>query len=232
MNLNPLLIGVLLTLVISTLHGYRKGFIKIVITLISFVLTLWLVSVVTPYISTYLVEHTGLYDAVKGQVAEAFADNNALLDNTIPENQTTTINSYDVPSVMKSTLITNNTAETYTRLAVSAFEDYISSFLARIIINLAAFVCTFLMITIFLRMTFFSLEIISKIPIIKGINKFAGLFAGFAEGLIIVWIFFLAVTMFAGNTIGRQIFDLVQSDPLLNILYNSNVLLKIIYTFV
>lgn len=230
--MNPLLIGVLAVLIICTVHGYHKGFIKIIISLISLVLTIWLVSVVTPYISTYLVEHTGLYDGVKAQVAEAFAEDNSHLDNTVPENQTTTINSYDVPNIMKSTLISNNTVDTYTRLAVSAFEDYISSFLARIIINVAAFICTFLMITVFLRMTFFSLELISKIPIIKGTNKFIGLFAGFAEGLLIVWIFFLAATIFSGNAFGRQFFELVESNVLLNYLYNSNVLLKVIYTFV
>ncbi len=228
--MNPLLIGVLIVLLVSVFHGYQKGFIKILVSLISFVLTIWLVMVVTPYISTYLVEQTGLYNVVKDRVTESFAEDNSRYDNTISENQTRTINSYEVPSAMKTTLITHNTQPTYTKLAVSAFEDYISSYLARLIINVAAFVCTFVMITIFLRMTFFSLELIARIPIIKGFNKFLGLFAGLMEGILAIWIFFLLITMFSGSSWGRQVYPLIEESYLLSSLYNNNILLILIST--
>lgn len=230
--LNPLMIGVLIIIIGTTIHGYRKGFLKILISILSLVLTIWLVAVVTPYISTYLVEHTGLYDAMKNRVAESLAEDNARLDNTIPENQTETINSYEVPNAVKTTLINNNTEPTYTKLAVTVFEDYVSSFLARLIINIAAFVCTFIMITVFLRMTFFSLELISKIPIIKGLNKLIGLVAGFAEGILIVWVFFLFITIFAGGVWGSLLFMMIDDNILLSTLYNTNILLKIISALV
>lgn len=229
--MNELLAVVLIILVVSMIHGYHKGFIKIIISFLSLVLTIWLVSVVTPYISDYLIENTQLYQGVKNQINEAFAEDNARYDNTIEENQIRTIHSYQVPDAMKNTLISNNNEAVYRSLMVSVFEDYISSFIARMVLNVLAFVCTFLMITIFLRMTFFTMEILSRIPVIKGLNKIAGLLLGLVEGVLIVWVIFLAATMFAGNEIGSRFFSLISQNVFLSVLYNCNILLKIIYSF-
>lgn len=229
--MNELLAAVLVILLVCTWHGYRKGFIKIIISFLSIILTFWLVSVVTPYISHYLVENTELYQGVKNQISEAFAEDNARYDNTIPENQMKTIQSYRVPEVMKTTLISNNNESMYETLMVSAFEDYVSSFVARVVLNVFAFVCTFLMITIFLRMTFFSMELLGRLPIVKGINKTAGLFLGFAEGILIVWVLFLGATVFAGNRVGARFFEQINENAFLSLLYNCNILLKLVCSF-
>ena len=229
--MNELLAAVLVILLVCTWHGYRKGFIKIIISFLSIILTFWLVSVVTPYISHYLVENTELYQGVKNQISEAFAEDNARYDNTIPENQVKTIQSYRVPEVMKTTLISNNNESMYETLMVSAFEDYVSSFVARVVLNVFAFVCTFLMITIFLRMTFFSMELLGRLPIVKGINKTAGLFLGFAEGILIVWVLFLGATVFAGNRVGARFFEQINENAFLSLLYNCNILLKLVCSF-
>lgn len=229
--MNELLAAVLVILLVCTWHGYRKGFIKIIISFLSIILTFWLVSVVTPYISHYLVENTELYQGVKNQISEAFAEDNARYDNTIPENQVKTIQSYCVPEVMKTTLISNNNESMYETLMVSAFEDYVSSFVARVVLNVFAFVCTFLMITIFLRMTFFSMELLGRLPIVKGINKTAGLFLGFAEGILIVWVLFLGATVFAGNRVGARFFEQINENAFLSLLYNCNILLKLVCSF-
>lgn len=229
--MNELLAVVLVILAAGTIHGYYKGFIKIIISFLSLILTIWLVSVVTPYISSYLIENTELYQGVRNQVKEAFSEDNARYDNSIEENQIRTINSYQVPDIMKDTLISNNNESVYQSLMVSVFEDYISSFVAKIILNVLAFVCTFLMITIFLRMTFFTMEALSRLPVIKGLNKIAGLLLGLTEGVLIVWVIFLAATMFAGNEIGARFFTMVSQNGFLSFLYNYNMLLMIIYSF-
>ena len=229
--MNELLAVVLIILFVCSVCGYYKGFIKIIISFLSLILTIWLVSVVTPYISTYLIENTELYQGVKNQVTEIFAEDNARYDNTIEENQLKTIDSYQVPDALKRTLISNNNETVYQNLMVSVFEEYISSFIAKIILNVLAFVCTFLMITFFLLMTFLSMEVLSRLPVIKGINKIAGLCLGFVEGILIVWILFLGATMFAGNQIGSRFFELVSQNAFLSFLYNRNLLLMIIYTF-
>lgn len=230
--MNELLIAVLIVLLFFTLHGYNKGFIKIIISLVSLVLTIWLVSVVTPYISDYLIEETPVYNQIKEQITEAFAEDNSRLDNTIAENQEETIKSYGLPVIIKNALISNNTVAAYQDLMVSQFEDYISSYIARIIINAMAFVCTFLMITIFLRFTFFSMKLIAELPIIKGLNRFAGLFAGLLEGVLLIWIGFIGATIFAGKDLGVRFFELVDKSIFLSFLYDNNVLLQILYTFV
>ena len=202
MEINILLAVVVAILAISAVNGYRKGFLRIAISLFTIILVICVVTVISPYISNYLTNHTKVYDHLKTKVVEVFADNNAQYDNTIEENQIKTIESYDLPEIITSCLISNNKAEVYQALMVSLFEEYVAGYLAKMIINAISFIGSFLMLWIFIWFIIFSADIIAKIPIIKGFNKLLGLFAGLIKGLIIVWVGFFVAIIFFGNTIG------------------------------
>lgn len=226
--MNELTIAVLVILGVCTISGYCRGFIRILVSLMSMVLTIALVTIVTPYISDFLMRETRLYETIQDKVVDAFADTNAQRDNTITANQVLTIESYEIPDILKEGLIENNNTEIYQRLMVDIFEDYIGGYIAKLIINALAFAATFLMITIFLRFTILSLHIISKIPIIKGLNKIAGAFAGLAEGVVLVWIGFLFAMLFCGNEIGDKLMMYVSQSPFLTLIFNTNYLLKLV----
>ena len=58
--MNWVLLLVLLILGYNIIRGYRKGFLRIVYSLVSWVIVLTFVTVTTPYINTYLMEYTTL----------------------------------------------------------------------------------------------------------------------------------------------------------------------------
>ena len=62
--MNWVLLLVLLILGYNIIRGYRKGFLRIVYSLVSWVIVLTFVTVATPYINTYLMEHTTLYEKI------------------------------------------------------------------------------------------------------------------------------------------------------------------------
>lgn len=223
-DINWLLLAVLAVLIYFTVSGYKRGFVKLLISLLSMVLTFYLVWVVTPYISNYLINETQLYSTVKEKLDTSFEEANSKRDNTIYENQIETINSYEVPGTVKNILESNNTEDVYNSLAVAFFEDYVSCFLAKIIIRIIAFVVSYIMVMLFLKMTFLSMEIISRIPVISGFNKVAGLFFGFFEGMFIVWMGYLIGAIFFTEKFN----SLVGSSRFLTYLYEKNMILQLL----
>lgn len=61
--------------------------------------------------------------------------------------------------------------------------------LARIVVVLLLY----LLGRLALRWVFGALKILTKLPIIHGLNKILGLFAGIAEGLLIAWLLFYSI---------------------------------------
>lgn len=228
MNINILLVAVIAILAISAVNGYRKGFLRIAISLFTIILVICVVTVISPYVSNYLTNHTKAYDHLKQKVVEVFADNNAQYDNTIEENQIKTIESYDLPEIITSCLISNNKTEVYQTLMVSLFEEYVAGYLAKMIINAISFIGCFLMLWIFIWFVIFSADIIARIPIIKGFNKLLGLLAGLVKGLLIIWVGFFVAIIFFGNTIGSQMLTSINSSVILTVLFNHNLLAKFI----
>lgn len=228
MDINYLFVAVMILFFFCIVNGYRKGFLRIVISLLGIILAIAAVTVVSPHISDYLINHTKTYDAVKEKVISVFQEDNSRLDNTIPENQMLTIESYDLPDVIKNSLIKNNTSEMYQSLMVTIFEDYIAGYLAKIIINAISFIGLFLMLIVFLWFVLFSADIIARIPIIKGANKILGAVAGFLKALIITWVVFFIVLIFFGNDIGNTMMAEVKDSAFLSLLFNTNILFQFI----
>lgn len=68
--MNILTIIVLLLLLLSAVSGYRRGFIKTLASMVSFILSIILVYFATPYISDYLKEKTPVYEIIEDKCEE------------------------------------------------------------------------------------------------------------------------------------------------------------------
>lgn len=226
MEMNFLLIAVLSVFAFCVVQGYRKGFLRIIISLAGIILIIGAVFIISPHISDFLINKSSVYDSLKGKVGQVFEDDNSKLDNTIPENQDMTIESYQLPELLKNALKKNNTDEMYKNLMVDIFEDYISGYLSRLILKASSFIGVFLVLSIILWLALKSADLIAKIPIIKGLNKFLGLIAGLVKALMITWIFFVVVVMFLGNETGGKLMEEIYKSPILTFLFNENILMK------
>lgn len=228
MDINFLLVAVLLLMMICGINGYRRGFLRIVISLIGMIAIIATVTVVSPYVSDYLTNHTNTYDTIRQKIITIFAENNEQRDNTIQENQDLTIDSYDIPEILKGNLKENNNQEMYQSLMVTVFEDYVSAYLAKMAINAIAFVGLFVVLWIFLWFILLSADIVTKIPGLNKINRFLGMLTGLSTALIIVWVFFFIVIVFLGNDVGSAMMKEVKESRLLTFMFNSNYLLRYI----
>ena len=72
----------------------------------------------------------------------------------------------------------------------------------------------------------FALGLASRLPVLHGLNKTAGLVFGLAEGVVLVWIFFFVITVFSTTEWGGRLLTMVSDSGLLSWLYQKNLLFE------
>ncbi|WP_313134399.1 CvpA family protein [Anaerocolumna sp.] len=208
-----------------TLNGRRRGFIKTVFTLFSTIIALLLTMWISPMVNKEVQKNEKVMTFVNHKV-EKVVDFGKKNDKT--SEQMNFIDKLFLPGPIKNALKENNTGDVYTAMAVNSFEEYITGTISRIIINAAVFIIVMLLVMIILGIISSALDIISKLPLINGLNKTAGLLAGLLHGIIITWIGFILLTMFSSTNIGKTMFLLINESKFLTILYDNNLLLRYI----
>ena len=168
----------------------------------------------------------GLSDDKKGSIEDAI--NEAEIPRDV---QVAAIEKADLPDVFKNLLSVNNNSEIYKELGVDTFAQYVGSYLARLIINIVAFLCTFVLITIVLRAIVFALDIVSNLPVLGFINRLAGGAIGVIGALVIVWNVFVVITLLYTTSFGKEMYRMIQSDAILKTIYEYNPILKLATIF-
>lgn len=216
--MNWLLIIVAIFLLLCAFNGYRLGFIKKLFTTFSFIITIVAAAALTPYVSQFLENSTPIQDTIKKGASSAI-EGTYINDE---ENANTT-EEIMMPTIVKKILTDNETGDNI----ATDIKEYISNELTNKLINAISFAISFVIITIVLRTTVFTLDIIANLPIIKGINQYAGLLLGAGEGLIIIWIFFLLVTIMGNTEFGTMINKYIEDSTFLSFIYNNNYFYKL-----
>lgn len=183
--------------------------------------------------SEQLAEYGISKNVLAGLGAEGSAGIEEALENAdIPKDlQIKAIETAELPEVFKSLLSDNNNDVIYEKLGVKTFAEYVGEFLSKLIIHIVAFLCTFLLVTIVLRAIIFALDIVSELPVLGFFNRLAGGVVGAAGGLIIIWLFFVVITLLYVTAFGREIYQVIQENAILNMLYENNPLMKLATNF-
>lgn len=141
--------------------------------------------------------------------------------------QMAAIEASELPEVFKNLLSTNNNSEIYNELGVENFVQYVGSFLARLLINIVAFLCVFLLVTIILRAIIFALDVVSELPGVGFINRIAGGAVGVLCALVIVWIGFVVITLLYVASLGTDLYDMIQASGMMRFLYEYNPIMML-----
>ena len=197
-------IGVLL---FTGYTGYRRGFIKEIVSFFFVFLALALAWMLNPYVNTFLMEKTSLYDKIQ-------------------ETEDSLISRLPLPEILQKNLVANNTQEAYQYLAVDTFRDYVSEYLARAIINGLSYLLAYALANLILRVAMLVLDMIAGLPLISGANRLTGGIVGVAKGILFIWIALLLLTILCSSDIGKSGLELVEKDSILQALYKHDVLVN------
>lgn len=232
--MNLLTAIVLVVMAICILRGYRRGFIKSLASMASLIIALVLVNLATPYVTEFMKSQTPVYDYLLEkceetlkitQTRETETPNVKKTAENEKKSDSNAIDQLPLPDVLKELIKENNTPEYYSALAAKSIADFVPKYMANLILNIVSFIVTFILVMSFIWLAVTTLNIIASLPVLSGINRILGLALGFLQGLILVWIAFLAITVFGSTDIGKQLMSMIAESPILSGLYDSNLLL-------
>lgn len=171
---------------------------------------------------------SGLLAGISGSSSGKTNIEDAVENAEIPRDiQIAAIEKADLPTVFKTLLTTNNNKDMYKELGVKTFAQYVGHYLAKLVINIIAFLSTFIIVTIIIRAIVFALDFVSELPVLGILNRLAGGVIGGVGALIIVWTFFIVVTLLYVTEFGKQMYQMIDSNTFLQLLYDYNPILKL-----
>ena len=103
----------------------------------------------------------------------------------------------------------------------------LSSYMDKDVIKMIVAIILFLLLCIahrIISVIFFSAKVISKLPVVHGLDRLLGGVVGVLETVIIVWVIFALVMSFGLGVIGEQIILYVKESRILTFLYENNYL--------
>ena len=210
------------------IQGARKGMVRTAVSMVSFILVIVAVSWINPYMGDFIREHTSWEESIQQRTSEMLAG--VIEDQLEPDagQQEEIIRQLPLPDGMKELLLENNNEEGYRSMAAEGFADYLSGYLAYAVINGIAFVLSFVVTIILIRLILYAVDILTDLPVLGGINRAGGIVLGAVQGLLWLWIIFLVIALFADTPAGRVLMEQIRINPVLSWLYNNNFLTMVI----
>ncbi|MFR4353037.1 MAG: CvpA family protein [Roseburia sp.] len=228
--MNWVLIIVLLVLAISVWRGYHRGFLRIVYSLVSWLIVLAVVTWSTPHINRFLLENTSIHEKVAAHYEEAVRlsmQEQTQEKLTGGQEQVTNLGMQLPQSVMEGILNkTSGMADEF--LEESGIYTEIADGIAGFVVQGIAFFIGLIAAWILVQILSQLLGIVSHIPILKGINRFLGLFAGGIYGVLLVWVGFYIIAVCSTGEIGSQLVTYINESRFLTFMYENNLVLALL----
>lgn len=226
---NYILAGIALFLIALTVYGYSKGLVRMIFSVVSVFIILILVTIFSPIAKEIVTDspvEKWIYEKTDKYVDDSL--NKVLEDSPVSglgkKEQAKVINKLSLPENIRSEMIKLNTEKGYKNFDVDNFSDYVTAFVTDKIIDALVFVVLLIVVSILVYLAIFLLDVLAKLPIIKFFNKGGGAVLGFVEGVLIVWVACIFITMFSTTDWGQAVFKEIDKNPVLEMIYNNNYL--------
>ena len=235
--MNWLLLVALAIIGVGAFLGWRAGFVKAVFSLVSTIAVIILTLFLSPIVTGMLKSN----EAITGTIQEKLEliinleiNTEEVVDETDPASF---VDSLSLPESIKDVIkeaIENVLAENkeeadaFVGDQLGALETYICEVLTDMIINAVGFVATFAVVAIGMAVLCFLLDVLSKLPVLHQINTMAGVAFGALEGLVVLWILFMILTMLGSTEFGQATLAMISESKILSFLYDNNIISKIV----
>lgn len=217
-------LAVAVLFIVCVINGFRKGFLRMVLSFGTLAISLIVSMFGYHYIAKMMNQYTGFSDSVQTQIASTL-NLNMSKDVKNRSKQTKKINKLPLPQSLIEGLNDNNNEEMYEALKVNTFYEYIAKYLAMVVSNSAAFLITYLLAFILLKVIMLLVDMITELPIIHGINKAGGILLGGLEGVLLVWLLFLLINIISGSGIGQTLLTYTSESKYLSVIYDKNIIM-------
>ena len=211
---------ILAIFVICILIGYKKGLTGSILKIISFVLALLIAFILFKPVSNFVIDHTNWDENLEQAIRQMVIENDEGETEVKEESK-------GMPDVIMNYI--NEAVEKAGEDAKEAIIDSTARNVAVTIINGAALISLFIVARIILLLIRGLASLLTELPIIKQFDKLGGIIYGLLQSIVIIYII-LAVISFISPMIAETGFiEAIQKSYIGSILYNNNLLLKLIF---
>ena len=225
-SMNVFDIGTVVVILWCGVGAYKKGFLKASLGFLPMVFALGVVYSLSPFCSK-IVRGTPLFPLFQGWVSESLHLNGSMIGgNTQMQGQM--IQQMHLPDFLQNALIENNNPVVYGMLKVNKLEDYITGFFANIGINIICIILMFIISYIGAKLFLGALNLVFKLPVLSFFNRISGLVVGTLQGVVILWVVGIALTLFCYSPKAGVMFELLKASKIASVLYENNLLLLLI----
>lgn len=236
--MNGLEILVIIVIALCGFWGYRAGFLRVVYSLVAWVLVLGFVTWSTPYIAGYLETNTKIKASLQKK-CQVYLEEAA--EKQIEEKSTAQEEEQKQFLQDAGILVPEDILEKFVDSAAQSvnevFEEtgiyeQIADAIAQFIVEGISFFAALVIAGVIVRVIARMLDLVSYLPVIHGANKVFGAGAGVIKGLLIVWLAFYILMLFTASDLGAQLIAYIDESVMLSYLYHHNLLLQVIMYFI
>lgn len=240
--MNWLLIIVILVLAGNIVWGFSRGFLRVIYFMLAWIAILVFVTWATPYVANVLTEKTNIDNRIESNLDEklhelVIGDTNGQKEDREPDAQNPGLGKKNyrdlqmkLPDAVTNKLFdTNKIADQI--LEGSGAYDVVAGRATDLVMRVISFVLVLLIAVISFHLLSVVLKVVEKLPLIGGINRLLGLFAGLVKGILIIWLAFAIIAMAGTTDIGIALISYIYESPLLIWVYENNFVLTLLMTF-
>ncbi len=199
-------VAVIAIIALCTFIGYKQGLVKSAIKILSFFIAIIIALVLYKPVSNIIINSTSIDDSIK----------NTMIEKIRPEGVENN----------KEIVIEDNVALKIIGNATNTIEGIASAFTVKLI-ETATLLAIFLIVKIALKFVSALTDLITKLPILKQVNKFGGTVYGIIKGIILVYTI-LAVIYLLTPLLKNTVTEDINRSIIAKTLYNNNFILHMI----
>lgn len=198
--------------------GYKKGLTKCIIKILSFIIALVVAVILFKPVSHFVIQNTGIHENIKQSVIH-IVENDVEEDGKVKEET-------NLPKTMVS-YINESIGEAVEETKNSVVES-VAQNIATTAINVGVAILLFIVVRIALIFVSALSKIITDLPIIKQFDKAGGILYGLLKAFIIVFVVLAFISFISPVIEQTGIVVAINKSFIGSILYNNNLLLKIL----
>ena len=212
---------IIAVIALSIFLGYKKGLIGVAVEILSFFIAIVLAFVLCGPVATYITQNTTLDDNIQQSIKQTLEAKEDITNEEIVKNEE------NLPQFVTSFI--GKEIDKVATNAKNEIANVVSVNVTSAIINAISFIGIFIVtkiVLIFLKM--FS-EQIAKIPVLKQFNQAGGIAYGVLRGFFIVYLVLGIISLIMPLFQENMIIDAINNSIIGSMLYNNNLLLKILF---
>lgn len=199
-------IGAIAIIALCTFIGYKQGLVKSAIKILSFFIAIIVAFSIYKPVSKLIINNTSIDDNIK----------NVMIEKIKPEGM----------EKEQEVDVGDNVALKIMGEATNTIEEIAETFTTKLIETVTLLVI-FLIVKIALRFVTVLTDLITKLPLLKQVNKLGGTIYGIVKGIILVYVI-LAVVYLITPLLQKNIVEDINKSIITKTLYNNNLILNTI----